>query len=122
MKKKNVICAMLILIFTAGIAVGAWQIYRQLHEYSEGVDSYTDLETYFSAWRYSESSLSSSLHCSQKHLQILTQDIGHPHLFRIRVQLVQILFRTGGIHLECCQKCFRSQFVAAANHIANGTL
>lgn len=25
-----------ILIFTAGIAVGAWQIYQQLHEYSEG--------------------------------------------------------------------------------------
>lgn len=46
MKKKNVICAILILIFTAGIAVGAWQIYRQLHEYSEGADSYTDLEEY----------------------------------------------------------------------------
>ena len=40
------ICAMLILIFNAGIAVGAWQIYRQLHEYSEGADFYTDLEEY----------------------------------------------------------------------------
>ncbi len=28
MRKKNVICAILILIFTAGIAVGAWQIYQ----------------------------------------------------------------------------------------------
>lgn len=46
MRKKNVICAMLILIFTAGIALGAWQIYQQLHEYSEGADSYTDLEEY----------------------------------------------------------------------------
>lgn len=46
MRKKNVICAMLILIFTVGIAVGVWQIYRQLHEYSEGADSYTDLEEY----------------------------------------------------------------------------
>lgn len=46
MKKKNVICAMLILIFTVGVAVGAWQIYQQLHEYSKGADSYTDLEEY----------------------------------------------------------------------------
>lgn len=46
MKKKNVICAMLILIFTVGIAVGVWQIYQQFHEYSEGADSYTELEEY----------------------------------------------------------------------------
>ena len=46
MKKKKIICIMLILIFTSGIVIGAIQLYKQYHEYSEGEDSYTDLEDY----------------------------------------------------------------------------
>ena len=46
MKKKKIICIMLILIFTSGIVIGAIQLYKQYHEYSEGEDSYTDLEEY----------------------------------------------------------------------------
>ena len=36
MKKKKIICIMLILIFTSGIVIGAIQLYKQYHEYSEG--------------------------------------------------------------------------------------
>ncbi len=46
MKKKKIICIMLILIFTSGIVIGTIQLYKQYHEYSEGEDSYTDLEDY----------------------------------------------------------------------------
>ena len=46
MKKKRIICIILILIFTSGIVIGAIQLYKQYHEYSEGEDSYTDLEDY----------------------------------------------------------------------------
>lgn len=34
------------LIFASGIVIGAIQLYKQYHEYSEGEDSYTDLEDY----------------------------------------------------------------------------
>ena len=46
MKKKRIICIILILIFASGIVIGAIQLYKQYHEYSEGEDSYTDLEEY----------------------------------------------------------------------------
>ena len=46
MKKKRIICIILILIFVSGIVIGAIQLYKQYHEYSEGEDSYTDLEEY----------------------------------------------------------------------------
>lgn len=46
MKKKKIICIMLIFIFTSGIVIGAIQLYKQYREYSEGEDSYTDLEDY----------------------------------------------------------------------------
>lgn len=46
MKIRNGIRTILALIFTAGIVVGAWQIYQQFHEYKAGADSYRELETY----------------------------------------------------------------------------
>lgn len=39
MKKKRIICIILILIFTSGIVIGAIQLYKQYHEYSESEDS-----------------------------------------------------------------------------------
>ena len=46
MKKKRIICTILILIFTGGIVIGVIQLYKQYQEYSEGRDSYTDLDDY----------------------------------------------------------------------------
>ena len=46
MKKKRIICIILILIFASGIVIGAIQMYKQYREYSEGEDSYTDLSDY----------------------------------------------------------------------------
>jgi len=40
MKKKRIICIILILIFASGIVIGVIQLYKQYHEYSEGEDSY----------------------------------------------------------------------------------
>ncbi len=46
MKKKMILCTILILLFTGGIVTGVIQLYRQYREYSEGTDSYTDLDSY----------------------------------------------------------------------------
>ena len=46
MKKKRIICTILILIFASGIVIGAIQLYKQYREYSEGENSYTDLNHY----------------------------------------------------------------------------
>ncbi len=46
MKKRIILCTILILLFTGGILAGAIQLYRQYREYSEGEDSYTDLSSY----------------------------------------------------------------------------
>ena len=46
MKIKRIICTILILIFASGIVIGAIQLYKQHREYSEGEDSYTDLDHY----------------------------------------------------------------------------
>lgn len=46
MKNKKMLSAILILICLVGIVVGAYQIYKQLHEYDEGRDSYSELEDY----------------------------------------------------------------------------
>lgn len=46
MKKKRIICTILILIFTSGIVIGVIQLYKQYREYSEGKDSYTVLDDY----------------------------------------------------------------------------
>lgn len=46
MKKKMILCTILILLFTGGIVAGVIQLYRQYREYSEGKDSYTDLGSY----------------------------------------------------------------------------
>lgn len=44
--KKRIICTILVLIFISGIVIGAIQLYKQHQEYSEGKDSYTDLDDY----------------------------------------------------------------------------
>ena len=44
MKIKRIICTILILIFASGIVIGAIQLYKQHREYSEGEDSYTDMD------------------------------------------------------------------------------
>lgn len=77
---------------------------------------------YSSVLRCCGSSLSDSLLCSQKYLQILPQDICHAHFLRIRVKFIQILFRAGGVELQSGKKCFRTDFVAAADHVANCAL
>lgn len=46
MKKRTILCTILILLFTGGIVAGVIQLYRQYREYSEGEDSYTDLGSY----------------------------------------------------------------------------
>ena len=44
--KKRVVCTILILLFISGIAISIIQLYKQYQEYSEGEDSYTDLDDY----------------------------------------------------------------------------
>lgn len=46
MKKRKFICTILILVCLTGITAGVYQIYKQLHEYSEGDRSYTELDDY----------------------------------------------------------------------------
>lgn len=46
MKKKKAVCITLFILCAALIGVSVWQIYRQLHEYSEGADSYEELSEF----------------------------------------------------------------------------
>ena len=66
--------------------------------------------------------LSGLLRCSQKHLQVLPQDISHAHLLCIRVEFVQVLFRAGSVMLQSGKKCFRTYSASAADHISNCSL